>query len=275
MRGTTNREAFNAYLQGERFFSVISEERMRQSRAMFERATMLDEGFARAWGWRSYTTVRSVMVGWLSDGELPIAGEWAKRAVRLDPEDYATYWDLAFYHLNAGDADQAIPTYRIALDLYDNHTDMLDRKPGLLAEMAEAYVHVGQLDEALTLLKRATRTPDWYRWNLGWAEFHAGNFDNSISAYSGMSLKPGDRDYVMEVQLFLAAAHILKAQEADRAGDAKMRDEARAEAQKALNQFRAAMPGYTLEQARKRRHRFHVRAQEDRWLEALRLLGFA
>lgn len=274
MRGTTNREAFSAYLQGERLFSVIDEDRMRQSRAMFDRATTLDANFARAWGWRSYTTVRSVMAGWLGESELPNAGEWARRAVALDPDDHATHWDLAFYHLNAGDAAQALPTYRTALELYDNHTDMLDRKPGLLAEMAEALLHFGRIDEALELLNRAMRIPDWYKWNLGWIQFHAERFDESIKAYRAMRLKPGDESYVMEVQLFLAAAHIMKAAAAGEAGDTKAAAKAQTQAEEGARAFRQAVPGYSLEQAKKRRHRFHDSAQEGRWLDALRRLGF-
>ena len=101
MRGTKNRTAFKAYIEGERLFSVISKADMAKSRKNFEKATKLDRKFARAWGWRSYATMRSIMVGWLPASEAKSAGEWAKKAVALDPNDYATYWDLAFYQLNA------------------------------------------------------------------------------------------------------------------------------------------------------------------------------
>ena len=118
MRGTKNRNAFKAYVQGESQFSVISKADMAKARKNFEKATKLDRKFARAWGWRSYAPMRSIMVGWLPEAEARNAGDWAKKAVALDPNDYATYWDLAFYQLNVGQFDKAIKTYEKALKLY-------------------------------------------------------------------------------------------------------------------------------------------------------------
>ena len=48
MRGTKNRNAFKAYIEGERLFSVISKADMAKSRKNFEKATKLDRKFARA-----------------------------------------------------------------------------------------------------------------------------------------------------------------------------------------------------------------------------------
>ena len=87
MRGTKNRNAFKAYVQGESQFTVISKADMAKARKNFEKATKLDKKFARAWGWRSYATMRSIMVGWLPKAEAKNAGEWAKKAVALDPTD--------------------------------------------------------------------------------------------------------------------------------------------------------------------------------------------
>ena len=168
MRGTTSIEAFRVYLQGERLFTAVSERQSAGCRTSFERATQIDPNFAQALGWRSYAAVRSVLQGWLPDQTLTNAEEWAIKAVSLAPYDYAPLWDLAFVYLNTGRDRQAIATYERAHRMYNDATDGLDRKPGLLAEMAEAYVHVGRPEDGIRLLRRALRVPDWYRWNLGW-----------------------------------------------------------------------------------------------------------
>ncbi len=272
MRGTKNRTAFKAYIEGERLFSVISKADMAKSRKNFEKATKLDRKFARAWGWRSYATMRSIMVGWLPESELKSAGEWAKKAVALDPNDYATYWDLAFYQLNVGQFDKAIKTYEKALKLYETLTDWLDRKHGLLAEMAEAYIHVGEPKKAIDLLKRACRVPDWYKWNLGWAYFHAEDYGNAAKCFEGLDLKPGDPRYVMETQLFVAAAHLCNAESEASLGKQATADSCRASARSAVATLKKHQPDYSLQHAIAHRSKFKNGAELERWEKTVRKL---
>lgn len=273
MRGTANRAAFKAYLEGERLFTVVDRARMARCRRQFEKATGLDPAFARAWGWRAYATVRSVLAGWLPEAQMQAAGAWAEEATRLDPDDYATWWDLAFYHLNTGDFRAARRHYERALRLYDRETDLLDRKPGLLAEMGEAYVHMGEAGRGIALLERAMRVPDWYKWNLGWAHFLTGAYDKAIAAYESMRARPGDRGYVPEVALFLAAAYERKAAQARRRRDAAAEAEARRAAERALGRFRRAQPDVTLQDALRHRSRFQDARAAERWRAALAGLG--
>ena len=259
MRGTENRDAFKAYLEGEKLFSVISQSDMAACRQKFQDAIDLDPGFARAWSWLSYVVTRSVLQGWLPSAELDTALEQAKEAVRLDAEDYVTHWDLAFTLLNKCEFDDAIKEYETAHDLYCNFTDLLDRKHGLLAEMAEAYIYIGNTDKAIELLERAKRYPDWYRWILGWAYYNAEKYDLAIAELESMRLKPGDDKYVMDVQLFVAAAY------------AQMENDTMAKS--ALSLFQQSFGAkYTIENA-KQRGCFKDPAQEERWLAGLRKAG--
>ena len=207
MRGTTNRKAFKAYIEGQKAFSILSERDVLRGRQKFETATVLDPGFARAWGYLSYSYSRSALTVWGKPGDLGRAEKFAKKAIKLDEDDYAPHWDLAYAYLNGGKHNAALKEYKAALDLYENWTDMLDRKHGLLAEMAEAYTYVGQPQKAIDLLQRAKRYPDWYRWNLGCAYYHAKQYDAALDELERMNLKPGEPRYVMDVQLFIAAAY--------------------------------------------------------------------
>ena len=124
MRGTTNVAAFKAYLEGERAFSLVNEGSMATSRDKFKEATELDPNFARAWGYLSYSYMRSYLVKWLTKSDLPAAEEYALKAVALDgnahPDlpavDYAPYWDLAFVYLNTDRIPQAVEQYDKAIE---------------------------------------------------------------------------------------------------------------------------------------------------------------
>lgn len=216
MRGTANRQAFEKYLEGERLYTVLDSRRMARARKCFEEAVEMDDRFARAWGWLSYSRVRSVLAGFLPERWLETAESDARRAVELDPHDYAPHWDLAFAYLNRQKFDEAIAEYEVARDLYDNLTDRLDRKPGLLAEMAEAYVSVGQAKRGLELARKAMLVPHWYGWNLGWAYYANRQYDKAIEVLEGLPSSPKDPHYHPDVQLFLAAAWAQQAEKLER-----------------------------------------------------------
>lgn len=172
MRGTQNDGAWKAYLDGERLFTTVSREQMGLARERFELATRLDPEFARAWGWLAYVIARSVVTGWSDQGELVMAEAHARKAVELDYSDYAPHWDLAFVLLYQRKFEQAKRAFEIALNLYNNDTDLLDRKAGLLSEMGEALIYMGEVAEGTALIRKAMRVPTWYRWNLAWGHYN-------------------------------------------------------------------------------------------------------
>ncbi|MGH7888678.1 MAG: tetratricopeptide repeat protein [Candidatus Binatia bacterium] len=273
MRGTTNRKAFEVYLVGERRYSAISKKDMQISRKSFERATKLDPTFARAWGWRAYCHVRSIKIGWLPKNELRRAIEWARCGVALNPDDYSTHWDLAYCLTMTKDLKQALKSFKTALYLYDNFTDMLVRKPGLFAEMADAYVQIGKPREAIKLFRRATRVPDWYRWNYSWAYFHAGDYENAIRQLDAMDLRPGHKLYVIEIQLFAAAAYAKLAEQLAKQRDPVESSKMLQRSKEAITRLKTANPNVTLETARKRFGGLSRKSGENRWLGALRKAG--
>ncbi|MEA2782623.1 MAG: hypothetical protein QOK29_4167 [Rhodospirillaceae bacterium] len=272
MRGTTKKEAFQHYLDGERLFSVVSKSDMKKSRDKFRLATEIDPKFARAWGWRSYAHVRSVLRKWLPERAMTDAREWAERAVTLAPLDYATHWDLGFYHLNAKEFGDATDRYERGIELFDNGTDQLDRKPGILAEAAEAYIHTGNSERAIELLERAVRIPDWYRWNLGWAYYQAKRYDEALAVLRSIRSRPGDRSYVPEIALFIIAANYRKAMSSRAEGHREAAAAHMDSAVAAMQIFREENPDFALEDAVAHRSRFQSKADEDHWIEPLRNL---
>lgn len=83
---TGNAEAYDQFLRGRDFLNQRNPEAMRLAIAAFERATVLDPAYARAWAGLSIAhTARAIN----SDADprvaLPIAREAAVRAVRVDP----------------------------------------------------------------------------------------------------------------------------------------------------------------------------------------------
>jgi len=258
MRGTDNPQAFDAYLEGERKFSIVSQADMAVSQKKFAEATDLDGDYARAWGWRAYTLTRSIAMGWEDASRIAEAKGWAEKAVGLDGDDYATHWDLAFVLLYGGEFDEALRTYEVALDLYENRTDHLDRKHGLLAELAEAYLYAGEPDKAIDFLERAKRVPDWYKWNLAWAYFNKGRYQTALDELNSMASQPGDRAYVPDVDLLRSATL------------AKL--ERKTEAQRVLGLYLAANPGYSTKNVQKRAQ-FKRASDQQHWIDALHDAG--
>ena len=106
-----NCDAFKIYLEAERLFTVVDDAKMAVT-AKFALVTDMDPDYSRAWGWRSYTQVRSVLRGRLPESAMADAKIWADKAVELGPYDFATHWDLAFLPLNNNDYDGALAAYR-------------------------------------------------------------------------------------------------------------------------------------------------------------------
>lgn len=259
MRGTDNQAAYDAFVVGERIFTLASEQATAWSQECFEIATQLDENYARAWCELSYTYVRRWLQGWCDDSALQKAETAAKRAAQLDPNDYRCHWALAFYHLNTGVFDLALEEFERAMSLNEDHN------PELPADMAEAMVAAGRHEMAIELIEQSRRIPDWNRWNLAWAcYFNArtatdckdvgGFYDRALNEIAQMRHQPGDAEYLIDAQLLVAACH---AQKGDQAA-----------ARRALQTFLQYRPGWTI---KKERHSVSFKHAEDEryWLDGI------
>jgi tetratricopeptide (TPR) repeat protein len=257
--------AFDHYLEGQKMFSVIQRRSLDDAESRFRRATDEAPDFARGWGHLAYALAQIVVGGHEPDPKragalLAEAEGHARKAVDLDPEDYANRWDLAFVLLNQGRRDEAFAEYDAALDLFDRRTDMLERRNDLLVEVAEAHVYDGNIKRAFELLDRAVRIPDWYRWIRAWACFNARDYQGAIDQINGMHKKVGDAAYVPDIQLLLAAAYAHQGNSAA--------------AGKALANLKKGRPDWTLGRELAR-NPFTNDADRQHWEAGMKAAGFA
>lgn len=264
MTRTVDRKAFDLYLEGQKMFSVIERKALEGSAAKYRAALKRAPKFARAWGHLAYALAQIVVGGHAEAKEakalLKEAEGYAQKAVKLDADDYANHWDLAFVWLNQGRIDEALAEYERALDLFDNHTDMLERRMDLLVEMAEAYVYAGESARAFVLLDRAFRIPDWYRWIRAWACFNARDYDGAIQQIGGMRKGPGQERYVEDIQLLLAAAQA-QGDQPSRAG-------------LAVQRLATGRPGWSIKRELAR-NPFRKKADREHWAAAMKKAGFS
>lgn len=265
MRGTGNAEAYDCYLRAQKTFTTFSEAVFRECIALYERAVDLDPNFARAKGGLAYTYVTGILDGFHQPepdaAVLAKSESLAARAVALDRDDYANHWDLAFIFMNTGRPEAGLVEYEVALDLFDNRTDMLDRKPGLLLDVGEAYVYAGRIDEGIALIERAVfQVPDWYRWHLAFAYYCGGRYKDAIGQVESMYRQPGDPRYIVEAQLYVAASHACLGN-----------DTAAAAAREFVEREKG--PGWSLGEKLKR-FKFVRDADKKHWMEGMRKAGF-
>jgi tetratricopeptide (TPR) repeat protein len=256
--------AYESYLAAQRGFSIIARSSLDNASGGFRAVVAQAPEFARGWGHLGYALAQTVVGGHLTEGEDPKsvlaeAEGCARKAVELDPEDYANRWDLGFILLNQGRRDEAFVEYDKALDLFDHRTDMLERRNDLLVEVAEAHIYDGNIQRAFELLDRAVRIPDWYRWIRAWACFNARDYQGAIDQINAMHKAFGDPAYVPDIQLLLAAAHAKKGNSAA-AGEA-------------LARLRQGRPEWTLAKELAR-NPFANEADRQHWEEGMRAAGF-
>lgn len=260
-------KAYKLYLAGQQGFSIIQRRQLEASAAKFRKAVELSPKFARAWGHLAYSLAQIVVAGHARGAAeakalLKEAEAHARKAVRLDQDDYANRWDLAFVLLNQGRHKPAIAEYDRALKLFDHRTDKLDRRNDLLVEMAEAHIYVGNTKRAFELLDRAVRIPDWYRWIRAWACYNTRDYKGAIAQIEAMHKKPGDPGYVPDIQLLLAAAY------AQHGGSSTRR------AMAAKTQLAKGRAGWTM--ARElARNPFTNAKDRKHWEEGMKKAGFA
>jgi tetratricopeptide (TPR) repeat protein len=241
------------YLKGIHIYSNESKERLEQSRRLFEQAVDRDPTFARGWGYLSYTYTQTALARWPSDvskaDALAKAEIYAKKAVLLDPDDYANHWDLAFAYANSKRHEQALIEYKEALALNENDADVL-------VEMAETLIYTGEHAQGIDQVKKAMRInplfPYWYRWVLGLGYFYENQYLLTVEQINRM--------YEMhhDCQLLLATAY------------AHLGDEQGAK--RAMQNFLEYEPNWTIEAELQR---MPIKNPDDRknWITGLRNAG--
>ncbi len=274
-------KALKLYLKGEAAFSPNDRDKIRESQKLFIEAIQEDAGFARAYGYLSYTYTESTIGRWKGakgvEATLAKAENLALKAVDLGPDDYANHWDLAFCYLHQAPCqdsarrrtaryDKAMAQFKRARKLFHEKTANIDRKPGLLAEMGEATIYCGDPKRGVELIERALHIPDWYRWNLALGYYFLKRFQDAIDEVGRMFRKPGDDHYVFGVQLVIAAANVRLAEQEEPGSAAAMNKMVDAKA--AMTKYLSTTPGWTVKDEVGRMP-FRQKRDENYWIDAL------
>jgi TolB-like protein/class 3 adenylate cyclase/Tfp pilus assembly protein PilF len=249
-KGTENLDAYDYFLRGRHTWFGWTKEANAQARALVEKAIELDPNWAKPYMLLTWVHVNDWRWGWSDDAEksMQLALKMAQKTNALDPYDYTSHWTLGFVYLWLRRFDQAIAEYERALALNSNDADFL-------VEMSEAQVYMGRPVEAIAQIKKAMRInphyPEWHLWDLGWAYYEAGRYEEALATLKKMNNPPSGAHRT------LAAVYV-------RLGRL---DEARAE----ISELLKKNPDYTIETAKL--FPYKDAAQLDRYVNDLRKAG--
>jgi TolB-like protein/class 3 adenylate cyclase len=175
---TANLEAFDCFLRGRELWYVHSKDSNAQARQLLLRATVLDPGFAPAWGWLAGAHINDYVSQWTASPQesLARATEAADRAVALDPQSPFAYWALAFANLWMRRHDDAIRAAETQIALNPNDAEGYNA--------LGVFLHyVGRSDEALPKFERAMALnplcPGMWLHFQGQAYYQLGRYDEA------------------------------------------------------------------------------------------------
>jgi adenylate cyclase len=182
---TESLAAYDVYLRGKAIWFDWTREANQKAQEYLRAAIALDPKFARAYSGLSFVLIQSALGGW---ADPPMAAiqegyELAQRAVGLDRLDFEAHAQLGFASLYCRDFHRCMSSYEKALELNPNSADVL-------AEMADALVHMGRTADGVEKIAQAKRLnpicPDWYDWILGIAAFHDGRYEDALLAFEAV-----------------------------------------------------------------------------------------
>ena len=226
-----------------------------ESKRLSEKALELDPNYSEAYFrlfWAHINCFRWRWCGTYSPEEsLGVALEMARKAVELDPFSHRAHWVLANGTMQSGDLDQAIVEYDRAIELNPNSASVR-------ADSIESLVYLGRAEAAISRIETAIRLnpyhPDWYLWNLGWAQYSAEQYEDALASLKKMNKMPNvARRTLAPVLVRLGRL-----------------EEARA----VIAEFLESEPGHTIAEIRTNfRGKYKNPADLERWIEDLRTAG--
>jgi len=179
------------------------------------------------------------------------AREAAETAVSLDPQNYAAHMARAWVHMMAGEPEEAVARYRKAIELNPSASVAM-------ASMSIPLMSLGRLEDAVATLQLARgidpNPPDWYDWNLAWAQYILGDCETALVTYMRMA-SPSNL-----TRRTLASIYVCLGQQG--------------KAEATIAEFLKQAPGYRIANVRSYMEReFKDTASLQKWLDDLRIAG--
>lgn len=201
---TTNFEAYDLFLQGQKLFKIRDRESNESAQEVYRKAIELDPNFSRAYSALSVTLAVNFWRGW---SEAPTETlnrslAMAKESVRLDPTSPQAYWALGYAQMFFRQHDRAIETVKHAIEISPNFADGY----GLLALLNN---QLGNGEKAVSLITHAMQLNPHYSWdypyNLGRAYYIMGKYDDAVKTLQ----QALDRnDQAINPRLYLVASYV-------------------------------------------------------------------
>ena len=177
--------AYDEFLRGRERYGRLIPEDNRMAQIHFERAIVLDPGFARARAGLALTWSRLAIDGWTDDphGALSKAAHVAEEAAAIEPSVPQVHFVRAQVELFHGRHDNAAAAVADAIDLDPNYADAYALQAWILHYAGRPDRASSALQEAL---RRNPRGSAPYREIAGEIHFAAGRYDQAAQAFEAV-----------------------------------------------------------------------------------------
>ncbi|MCG6885362.1 MAG: winged helix-turn-helix domain-containing protein [Silicimonas sp.] len=185
VRGTTDIEAYEAFLRGRELENFYTRATNFEAAAEHQSAIARDPDFALAYAHLALTLSFRVENSWTSerDETVQAAFEAANRAIELDPElPFAHFvlgrlYSRSFSHHLPGAIDKAFAEFETSIELDPNYVD------GYVF-LANLHIFNGEAEKALPLvedaLERHPAPPFWYLFAAGMSRYYLDDYEGAL-----------------------------------------------------------------------------------------------
>jgi len=201
---TTNFEAYDLFLQGQKLFKERTRDANEAAQDNYRKAIKLDPDFSRAYSALSVALTVDFWRGWTeSPAEtLNRSLAMANESVRLDPTSPQAYWALGYVQLFLKQHDKAIEAVRHAIDISPTYADGY-------ALLALVNNQLGNGEEAARLVTKGMQLNPHYSWdypyNLGRAYYIMGRYNDAVKTLQ----QALDRnELALNPRLYLVASYV-------------------------------------------------------------------
>jgi adenylate cyclase len=202
--GTVNSAAYDAFLQGQRYYRQQDKESNQLAWESYQRAVDLDSTYARAYGGLAICLAQRFQRGWTDSPleTLDRALDLARQAVALGDYIPQTYWALGFVHMIRKEYAQAEKAVEKAINVAPNYADGY----GLLALI---NINLGKGERAVEQVTKGMRLNPYYTWEylfvLGAGHYIVGHYNEAITELVEAQAR---NEFAVPIKLYLIASYV-------------------------------------------------------------------